>query len=68
MRFFNILAPQILPSLDDLPIASFAPPQPGTGRRSRPRSRYTGAKLREIRAQGQSRECARRRRQAEARS
>lgn len=49
------------------PALSAAPPAPFSGGRRLPRSRYTGAKLREIRAQGQSRECARRR-QAEARS
>lgn len=50
------------------PIQSVAPPAPGTGNRSRSRTKWSGAQLRQIRAKGQARECARRRRQAESRS
>lgn len=50
------------------PIQRIALPAPGTGGRSRSRTKWSGAQLRLIRAKGQARECARRRRQAEARS
>lgn len=50
------------------PILSVAPAAPHTGGRSRSRTKWSGAQLRLIRAKGQARECARRRRQAEARS
>lgn len=52
------------------PLPMIAPngaPRPGSGKRSRSRNRYTGAMLREIRAIGQARECARRLRQAASR-
>ncbi|OYW65507.1 MAG: hypothetical protein B7Z40_12130 [Bosea sp. 12-68-7] len=45
-----------------------AAPPPGTGGRSHSRTKWSGTQLRLIRAKGQARECARRRRQAEARS
>jgi hypothetical protein len=50
------------------PIQRIAPAAPGTGGRSRSRTKWSGAQLRLIRAKGQARECARRRRQREARS
>lgn len=50
------------------PMLSAAPPPPNTGGRSHSRTKWSGAQLRQIRAKGQARECARRRRQAEARS
>lgn len=49
-------------------ILSVAPAAPHTGGRSRSRTKWSGAQLRLIRAKGQACECARRRRQAEARS
>lgn len=56
---------EVLASTPALPAPT---PAPFSGARRLPRSRYTGALLRQIRATGQARECARRRRQAEARS
>lgn len=50
------------------PIQRIAPAAPGMAGRSRSRTKWSGAQLRLIRSEGQARECARRRRQAEARS
>lgn len=48
------------PALAPLPVIHRGFEGHAGSRRSGPRSRYTGAQLREIRATGQARECARR--------
>lgn len=48
------------PALPALPVIHRSAEGLSSGQRRGPRSRYTGALLREIRATGQARECARR--------